>query len=106
MKPKYNCVFVGAPMRGTCPGCGVDLAKLEASGFAGHICSEASVAERIISGRLPRTLEGADWTNYVSWIMASVDWTNFCRMWLDVAWVRFQAFERDADAEWAAEDYA
>jgi len=63
------------------------------------------VASRIASGALPRTLEGADWRRHSAWRTQFPDWTSWCRMWLGVAWVRYQAFVRDADAEAEAEDY-
>lgn len=61
-----------------------------------------TVAEAIASGALPRCLEGGDWRDYVD---VPKEFT-FASMWGAIAWVRAQAFWRDADAEADAVDWA
>jgi hypothetical protein len=65
------------------------------------------VADRIRCGDLPRTLEEwpVAWKERACAPSLPVDWSGWCRMWWNVAHVREQAFERDADAEAAAEDW-
>jgi hypothetical protein len=97
----------GPPMRGLCSGCRVDLDRMARDGFAGHVCDVTlmSVDERIVTGALPMILMGADWRRYAGREPATRDYDGFCRMWRDVAWVRRQAFEREAEAEWEAGYY-
>ena len=64
------------------------------------------VVERIDTGRLPMILEGADWRMYAGPHPLSRTYTNWCRMWRDVAWVRAQAFDREGWAEWEAEEWS
>lgn len=65
---------------------------------------DLSVGDRIEMGLLPAVLDGADWRIYQAYDHDR-SWDGFCRMIGGVMWVRCQAFEREADAEWEAEDY-
>ena len=64
-----------------------------------------TVAERIRHGELPSCLQNSDWRLFVGRDHLSSSWTDFCCAWQNIAWVRYQGFERDADAEAAAEDF-
>lgn len=64
-----------------------------------------TVAERIRTGALPAILEGADWHRYRGSEVYEPGFAGWCRMWWGIAWVRLQAFEREAEAEWEAEDH-
>lgn len=57
-----------------------------------------NVPERIADGRLPDGLEGADWRRYAG-VAHQPTYDGWCRAWWGIAWVRLQAFERDAAAE-------
>lgn len=75
---------------------------MDAATTAAGAC-EVSVSERIDSGALPSLLEGADWRRYGT-IVHPPTWSGWCAAWRGIAWVRAQAFEREAWAEWEAED--
>lgn len=64
-----------------------------------------SAAERIEAGLLPTVLEYADWRRYVGPYRYERTWSDWARMWRGIAWVRVQAFEREAWAEWEAEEH-
>lgn len=78
---------------------------LRIAALLGTGATPMTVAERISRGELPRVLEGADWKLYATRHYVATTWGGFCEAWRDIAWVRLQAFERDAEAEWAAEEY-
>jgi len=71
-----------------------------------------TTTERIKSGRLPACLEGEHWQRYhnaqtfVLGHEGGDKWAQLCRAFHDVAWVRYQGFERDYDNEEAARDWA
>lgn len=64
-----------------------------------------TVEERIKSGALPRALDGEDWKRYHGSGRHAATWQGWLDAWWGIMWVRLQAFERDAEAEWAAEEY-
>lgn len=57
------------------------------------------VSERIKRGELPACLEGGDWLNYAGRGKHDASWDGLIAMWFGVTWVRYQAFERDDNAE-------
>lgn len=79
--------------------------EIEARGLECPACGVTTIVPsittvRIFDGQLPYCLEGEDWRLYRgAYAMASVDWCNWCRMWLGIAWVRKQGFDRDCDSE-------
>ena len=64
-----------------------------------------NVAERIRSGALPSSHEGADWRLYRGTATYAPTLEGFARALWDIAYVRMQAFARDAETEAAAEDW-
>lgn len=64
--------------------------------------------ERIETGALPACLEGGIWFRYTrsnGFLLGGDAWCKFCLGLGDVAWVRYQGFERDYDAEDDARDW-
>ncbi len=62
------------------------------------------VAEQIARGELPSVLRGGDWRSYLGREHPKT-YDGWCDAWFGIAWVRLQAFERETEAEWAAEEY-
>lgn len=65
-----------------------------------------SIDDLIARGELPPTLRGGDPARYRGRSSHPPTWPGWCEMWRDIAWVRYQAFERDAEAEDAAREAA
>lgn len=74
-------------------------------GLAAEINLSAMTLDELIDrGELPTSLRGGDPALYSS-IDHPPTWSGWCEAWRGIAWVRLQAFERDAEAEDAARDY-
>lgn len=89
----------GAPCREVGPASLVyDLEQHDCCYLCNEQADNIAHADRVEAGALPLCLAGADGQRYAGGDRLPSDWDGWCRMWRDVAWVRLQGFERDADA--------
>jgi hypothetical protein len=64
-----------------------------------------SAEDAIRAGDLPACLVGGNPERYRGLERLVGGWGGWLEMWWSIAWVRAQAFEREFDAEAAAEDW-